>query len=214
MSKQNRRHIFDEWAEQYDNTVESEERPFPFSGYKQVLNEIVRQARAQANMEVLDLGVGTGNLAQYFVNAGCVVWGIDFSSKMIKKAQRKLPQVKFVQADLLGKWPAALNRKFGCIVSAYVLHEFDLENKIKLLKKLTSTYLLKNGRVIIGDIAFASIQDRKQAYEKWKDKWDEDEFYWATDEIIWSCKKAGLQVKFIQVSVCAGVYVFKPTIFL
>lgn len=210
MSKQNRRHIFDEWAEQYDNSIGSQDDRFPFSGYWQVLDEIVRQAHVQTEMQVLDLGIGTGNLARRFVDSGCDVWGIDFSSEMIKKAQEKLPQVKFVQANLLDKWTTIIDHRFDRIVSAYVFHEFDLENKIELLKKLAYTYLLKNGRIIIGDIAFASIKDRERAHKKWALQWDEDEFYWTADEVFWHCKKSGFHTTYIQVSNCAGVFVFEP----
>lgn len=212
MNKKNRKHLFDEWAEQYDVSVESQDNIFPFTGYWQVLDEIVRQADAQPKMQVLDLGIGTGNLARRFVDIGCVVWGMDFSIEMIKKAQKKLTRVKFVHADLSGKWPTSLNRSFDRIVSAYALHEFNLETKINLLKRLLSNNLSTTGRIIIGDIAFLTTKDREQTHKKWSNQWDEDEFYWTADEVIWYCKKAELQTKYIQVSNCAGVFIFKPMI--
>ena len=82
MNEQNRIQLFNDWAADYDLSVASTDHPFPLDGYERVLDEIVRQAVVQSSMLVLDLGGGTGNLAERFVALGCTVWGID-STKVI-----------------------------------------------------------------------------------------------------------------------------------
>jgi hypothetical protein len=42
------------------------------------------------------------------------------------------------------------------------------------------------------------------------DSWDEEEHYWAADEVVGACKDAGLQVSYKQVSSCGGVLVIVP----
>ena len=81
---------FDEWAATYDVSVASDSG-FPFDGYSRVLRTVVEIARPFAGQKVLDLGVGTGNLAVPFALAGCDVWGLDFSSEMLARAAIKLP---------------------------------------------------------------------------------------------------------------------------
>jgi putative AdoMet-dependent methyltransferase len=138
-------------------------------------------------------------------------WGVDFSSEMLALARAKPPQVRLVQADLLGCWPAELGR-FDCIVLAYVLHEFDLTEKISLLRRLADHHLAEHGRIVIGDIAFPTVQARKQAHQRWVDQWDEDEHYWAADEAIAACERAGLDAAYTQVSSCGGAFVIEPSI--
>lgn len=49
---------------------------------------------------VLDLACGTGNSTRPFVEAGLKVTGLDLSRDMLGVAQRKLPEVTFVQGSL------------------------------------------------------------------------------------------------------------------
>ena len=128
MGQQHRIALFDGWPEQYDQFTQ-EDGAFPFDGYENVLDEIARVARAQSGMKNLDLGIGTWNLAAWFVGPGCAIWGIDFSAKMLAKARERPPQAILVQAGLLNAWPVELDHRFDRIVSAYVLHELDLPIK-------------------------------------------------------------------------------------
>lgn len=203
-----RSRLFDAWSGHYDASTSGTDHPFPFGGYAQVLDEIVRQACAFAGMTVLDLG--TGNLAARFIDVGCAVWGVDFSAEMVAKASQKAPHAAFAVVDLTGEWPAALMRRFDCVVASYVFHEFDLAKKIQLLLRLTGNHLSCGGKVVIGDISFETIQARDEAHVRWADRWDDDEFYWAADEALAACQRAGLQAVYTQVSQCGGVYRIAP----
>jgi len=208
MSQTNRAQLFDRWAENYDTAITSVDGDFPFDGYEQVLDEVVRLAGVQPSMRILDLGIGTGNLAARFLQSGCAVWGADFSAEMLAQARAKLPHVHLVQADLLGEWPAELQLPFDRVVSAYVLHEFDLAAKISLLRRVASHHLAAGGCILVADIAFSTALAREEAAQRWADEWDEEEYYWAADETIAACEKAGLQATYKQVSSCGGVFTF------
>ncbi len=201
--------LFDEWAEHYDESVNEWSRGFPFEGYEAVLDEIARLAHPKPGLSVLDVGIGTGRLAERFVNAGCEVWGMDFSSRMLAKVHEKLPQVELVKADLLGHWPLPSDRRFDRIVSAYVFHEFDLESKTRLISTLAGHHLVEHGRMVIGDVSFPSEYVRDQASEKWAEIWDKDESYWAADEAREALHRVGLEAYYHQVSICGGVYVIE-----
>jgi putative AdoMet-dependent methyltransferase len=208
MNYQYRIQLFDKWAENYDHSVLSANK-FPFDGYERVLDRITELAKPLPGMQVLDLGTGTANLAERFVKRGSSVWGIDFSNEMLVKARTKLPQAHFVHADLLGEWPKTLRRRFERIVSAYVFHEFALDIKINLLQKLTNRYLTACGYIIIGDVAFPSLETKKRVQQHFADKWDGDEYYWVADEAIHACKRNGLYVDYEQISSCGGIFVVK-----
>ena len=208
MSQKNRVDVFESWAEKYDTAVSPAHLRFPFQGYQQVLDEVVRLVHATPHMEVLDLGIGTGNLAARLVGEGCAVWGVDFSTQMLLKARAKLPETALVQANLLSDWPVKLQRSFDRVVSAYVFHEFDLKAKVDLLRRIASHHLSAGGRIVVADVAFPSLDDRATASRRWADRWDHDEFYWAADETFAACDQAGLEVTYQQVSSCGGVFTF------
>lgn len=208
MKQASRSQLFDNWARNYDNSITSENDDFPFAGYEMVLEQVVSSADVKPNMRILDLGVGTGNLAARFFNKGCNVWGLDFSAEMLAQTQEKLPQVNLVQADLLGDWTQNIQPPFDRVVSSYVFHEFNLGIKIGLLQKIRSRYLSPNGVILVADIAFPDVDIRTAASQYWADYWDEDEYYWAKDETIIACEKIRLQVAYKQVSNCGGVFTF------
>lgn len=143
---------FDAWAETYDQSV-LEYQQFPFDGYERALNTVVAQAQACPNMSVLDLGAGAGNLALRFARLGCKLWCMDFSEAMLAKARQKLPGARFVLSDLRAGWPSELEREFDRIVSAYLFHHFELDEKIRLIKMLAER-LIPGGGLVIADISF------------------------------------------------------------
>jgi putative AdoMet-dependent methyltransferase len=208
ISNQDRVQLFNRWAINYDLSVQAADG-FPFAGYQQVLDELAMLAKVEADMNILDLGIGTGNLAERFYHLGVLIWGIDFSQEMLKQVQAKLPLARLVQADLLGKWPVEFQQRFDRILSTYVFHEFDLMTKINLLVRLADQHLVKDGYILIGDIAFPSQQVLEQAREHWLNRWDETEHYWVADEMIMACEQAGLHVNYKQVSSCGGIFVIK-----
>jgi len=209
--QQHRKQLFEEWAQHYDSIITQNDSTFPFDGYDELLDTVVRLANVKPGLRVLDLGIGTGNLAVRFLQQGCEVWGVDFSTEMIAQAQVKLPQAHLVQTTLLNmlsEWPTGFPSSFDRIVSSYVLHEFDLATKIALLQQLAYHHLVQEGRIIVGDIAFPTVREREQAHQEWAKLWDDDEHYWAADETRVACERAGLQVAYQQISSCGGVFVF------
>ena len=90
VTREHRVDLFDRWSETYDRSVLDESGVH--DGYDDVLETVVRAAGARPGMRVLDLGIGTGNLAWRFVALGCAVWGVDFSPAML--ALDHLPATK------------------------------------------------------------------------------------------------------------------------
>jgi putative AdoMet-dependent methyltransferase len=195
---------FDPWAETYDRDVIAQDK-FPFDGYKRALDTVVTLAAPRAGMSVLDLGTGTGNLAVRFAGGGCELWCTDFSPAMLDKARLKLPSARFVLHDLRATWPAELERRFDRIISAYVFHHFDLGEKVSLCRTLVTRHLLPGGKLVIADLSFndaAAMSDfARSVGELW-----EAEPYWYADESVRALNAAGLNVKYVPVSACAGVY--------
>lgn len=200
-----RNDLFDNWASNY-NPGENER--FPFIGYDAVIDAVAQISAPEPGDSVLDIGIGTGNLAKKFADRGCSVYGLDFSAKMLEKASEQLPEATLVQTDLLAEhWPAELDRKFNIVVSAYTFHEFRDADKVRLLQRLFATNLEPGARIIIGDIAFPTKQAEQEAEEKWRRLWDHDEFYWIADQMTDLCAESGIRLRYLQVSECSGIFV-------
>ena len=195
---------FDPWAGTYDNDVAALNK-FPFDGYDQVLETVVKLAVPVRGMSVLDIGTGTGNLAFRFAKRGCELWCTDFSESMLEKAREKLPEARFVRHDLRADWPAELDRHFDRIVSAYVFHHFDLGGKVNLCKELVARRLAPGGRLIIADLSFQNQKEMDAFAVAVGDLW-EVEPYWLVEESLPALENAELKVNYVKVSACAGVY--------
>jgi putative AdoMet-dependent methyltransferase len=194
---------FDEWAEIYDESVNSDS--FPFPGYEQVLKTVFHMAQSKEGDTILDLGTGTGNLARRFLELGCRVWGLDFSDEMLFKARLKFPQAAFGQADLRGEYPPEFQRRYDRIVSAYTFHHFPLSEKLALCQRLLDDFSIPDGSLIIADIAFTDAASQNEMRLSFGNEW-EDEYYWLADETSSAFSAAGLRAEFTQVSSCAGVF--------
>jgi putative AdoMet-dependent methyltransferase len=197
---------FDDWAASYDASVSIDQ--FPFYGYREVLEQAVTLAEARAGMTVLDLGTGTGNLAVRFARLGCEVWCTDFSAPMLAQARQKLPKAHFCLHDLRMDLPAKLNRPFDRIVSAYVFHHFELEEKVRIVRRLIREHLAPGGRLVIADIAFPDSSAQEVLKKQLGNEWEE-EYYWIADETLSAFEQVDLKVKYTQVSLCAGIFTFQ-----
>jgi putative AdoMet-dependent methyltransferase len=194
---------FDDWATQYDQDVDGE--GFPFTGYQRVLTEIVRLADVRGGMTLLDLGVGTGNLAELFLPSGCELWCTDFSSQMLEQARVKLPSAHLSLHDLRQPFPPSLQRRFDRIVSAYVFHHFEMDEKIMIIDRLIKESLIPGGCLVIGDISFPNQQTLDAVRQAASDQWD-DELYWVAAEALPALHAIHVEAAYFQISNCAGIY--------
>ena len=92
---------FDLWADGYDQSVglTDEEGGYPFAGYKELLNRIYQRVLTRKSPRVLDIGFGTGTLAARLYQQGCVIFGQDFSARMLEAASAKMPKAQLYQGD-------------------------------------------------------------------------------------------------------------------
>lgn len=194
---------FDAWAADYDNSVSQSEQAgeYPFAGYEAVLDTICRAVLSGGCESVLDLGFGTAALTERLYRAGLRVTGVDFSAQMCAIAQQKMPNARLLQHDFsLGLPSALVGERFDAIVCTYALHHLTDAQKVLFLRELLA-HLTPGGRVLIGDIAFATRQALEQCRARSGGEWDEEEIYLVADEL--APQLAG--ARFTPVSHCAGI---------
>ncbi|XCP85698.1 class I SAM-dependent methyltransferase [Roseburia hominis] len=197
---------FDLWADDYDKSVNLSEEAdsYPFAGYKDVLNRVYCHARAGEAKKILDIGFGTGILSGKLYDDGCLIYGMDFSDRMIELAGKKMKGAKLIRHDFAEGFPELWDEeRFECILSTYALHHLDDEQKFAFIKEL-KRHLKPGGRIVIGDIAFETAEEMEQCRKVSGEEWDEEEKYLTCD----AAKKAFPDVEFEKISFCAGVFVF------
>lgn len=205
-SEADKRELFDSWADTYDLDVPTSTE-FPLAGYEKVHTELLSLAEVESGMSILDLGTGTGNLLGLFLERDCSVWATDFSPRMIERARAKYPKASFLVADIQDDMPASFPKRYDRIVSAYVFHHLELDEKARLIQDLALKHLLPRGRLLIADVAFPIVQEREVARSRFEDRWDPGEYYWAADETKEMLHGLSLEIDYVQVSFCAGIFV-------
>lgn len=194
---------FDLWADNYDKSVgiSDEDGTYPFAGYKNVLNEIFNRVLETSAKTVLDIGFGTGTLTTKLYEHGCTIYGQDFSERMIRLAQEKMPNAKLVSGDFSkGLEDSLTHQKYDAIIATYSLHHLTDGQKITFINQLLPL-LNTGGCIYIGDVAFETRALLEKCKEDAGDNWDEDEIYFVYDEL----EKAIPNLKFEQMSCCGGL---------
>lgn len=91
------REMFNNIAEKYDfnNNIIS------LGTHRFIKYLSVKHLDISGGAKILDECCGTGDFAKFILkrNADCDVTGVDFSKNMLKIAEKKVPQAKFIQAD-------------------------------------------------------------------------------------------------------------------
>lgn len=194
---------FDLWADGYDKAVgiSDEEHTYPFAGYKEVLSTIFQTVMKTPGAVVLDIGFGTGALTAKLYEQGCVIYGQDFSEKMIELASEKMPVAHLYQGDFTrGLAEPLRHQAYDYIIATYSLHHLTDDLKKVFLTDLLNR-LNKKGKILIGDVAFETREELNQCRQQVGDEWDDEEIYFVVDEL----KKDFPTLLFTKISYCAGI---------
>jgi len=71
-----------------------------FKPYQSLIELILEKADLKKGESVVDLGCGTGNIEKMTQVGGVDFYGLDFSDEMLKRAERKCPDYKFINYNL------------------------------------------------------------------------------------------------------------------
>ncbi len=153
MSK-NFNELFDKWAESYDLTVYGENHEYKevFENYSLILKRIAENIEDKISGNILEIGVGTGNLTGFLHNSGFKCFGIEPSNEMKKIAAKKHPDIEIIDGHFLD---VKFNKKFDAIVTSYAFHHLLLEEKKEAINYLSS-FLTPKGKIVIADTMFES----------------------------------------------------------
>lgn len=118
------------------------------------LNLIVNSVPAGSS--VLDLGCGTGEpIAQFFIDKGFKVIGVDGSKKMIELCKKRFPSEQWIVSDMR---EINLNQQFDVILAWHSFFHLDQDSQRKMFKLFET--LIKSG----GILAFTSGEEEGEVW--------------------------------------------------
>ena len=171
-------------VEGYDADVTDEANPVR-NGYAATLDWVIAAAAIGPSDVVVDLGTGTGNLAQR-VGPHARLFCVDVSTDMLEVARGKLPAgTEYVVADVL----EFATRAPACdvVISTYAIHHLVAEEKVAMLGALFGR-LRAGGRIAIGDLMVpgANVVPELRAAlgHPDADELFDEEFPWYVDESV------------------------------
>ncbi|KGX88232.1 class I SAM-dependent methyltransferase [Pontibacillus litoralis] len=204
--------LFNGWAESYDRTVAGENVQYQevFAGYDDILNAVVDYTDG-AN--VLEFGVGTGNLTRKLINANYKVFGVEPSFEMLRIGQLKVPEAIIQEGDFLQF--ATPQVPVHSIVSSYAFHHLTDEEKEQAMK-LYANILPEEGVVVFADTVFESEKAKKHSIERAIAAYHHDladdlatEYYSDIPTLTDICRNQGFDVTFQQLNTYVWLMVAK-----
>lgn len=153
--------LFEEWADSYDDSVAGKDPQYAavFLHYNKILDEVTKDTTGN----VLEFGVGTGNLTRKLMEKGCQVIGVEPSEAMREVAAEKLPELSLHEGDFL-TFPD-FESPIDTIVSTYAFHHLTDVEKDKAIAKFADL-LTTNGKVIFADTMFETSIAKEDIIEE------------------------------------------------
>ncbi len=197
---------------EYDARFARATYPFPFGGYDDVLEEIIERAGLQYPDTFLVLGAGLGNLCALLDFEGHEVWVIEPDAQRRRALFERVPDAHIIAHDWRADaWVDALPNdvRFKRVVSAYHLHDLTPEARLDLIDRVFDAVPMKKGSMVVGDICFETVEEHKDARQRYVDVWDPGAHYWLGDRDLERLIARGYNVSYGQVAPCAGVWRIK-----
>ncbi len=193
---------FNNWAKTYDKAVIEDRGELKiYKNYDLILQSVynlVHDSKLKEPM-ILEIGVGTGNLASKFLNDNYDIIGIDQSREMLSVTKQKYPKLKVRLGEFL-KIPYD-NKYFDVIVSTYAFHHLNEIEKVIAIEEMLRV-LKDNGMIVIGDLMFRSKDDEKNILNELSKKQVEeikDEYYSYIDFLENEFEKYNRKLKYKRI---------------
>ncbi|WP_350019627.1 class I SAM-dependent methyltransferase [Priestia flexa] len=153
--------IFEKWAENYDSTVEGHDQEYQevFRNYEEILQAVAN--RSSGN--VIEFGVGTGNLTKKLLENNLTVTGIEPSNSMRKLAAGKLGELATLSDGDFLAFPAP-KEQVDTIVSTYAFHHLTDKEK-ELAIRNYSNLLQTDGKIVFADTMFETNEAFQETIE-------------------------------------------------
>lgn len=202
---------YDFLAGRYDQEIAEMDKLsiFPYAGYSELLSEVARYLEEHSKNEtlnILDLGIGTGELYTKLMPEQIKLHGVDFSPAMLEIAKLKIPNAHLFEYDFLKGIPEKLEGvRFEYIISTYCVHHLNVDALIDFIHYYLR-FLSPLGKIILADVFFLDDLSKKKTRESKMDSWDLSHYYHIYNQLV-SKIKDHLEMSFMRVSESSGIII-------
>lgn len=193
---------FDNWANSYDEDVAKDITNVKmYKNYEYILDSVYKSVKNinKKDISILEIGVGTGNLAGRFLEENYNIIGIDQSREMLNVAKQKYPKLKVRLGEFL-KIPFN-DKYFDVIVSTYAFHHLNNEEKSVAIKEMIRV-LKDGGKIVVGDLMFKDETDKQKVMKKLSTKQIEEinqEYYSNVDFLTNEFRKLNTKLEYTKI---------------
>jgi len=176
--------VYDSWSETYD-AMENKTRD--------VEARALRQSIAGENLEILEIGCGTGKNTEFLKTFARKLIGADFSAEMLEKAKAKIASdnVVFHKMDLRESWNFGEN-SFDLITCSLALEHIE---DIDFVFSEASRVIRNDGRFYVGELhPFKQYLGTKARFETGKGVYELECFVHHISEFFSAAKNNNFEV--------------------
>ena len=137
--------------------------------YRELQEQVAREAAAVAARRILDLGAGTGETSHAIasVHPDAEVVAVDENPGMLEHARARLPSAEIRVARLQDPLPPG---GFDLVVSALAVHHLDPAEKADLFRRVAAA-MNAGGRFVLADVVVpddpaAAVVPLSEGYDK------------------------------------------------
>jgi len=200
---------FNEVAENYEWSIYKHfSKGFPNDGYFKMNDYLAEVLIIKETTKILEIGIGTGILAEKLAHQGAIIYGIDYAEKMLEETKKKIPHANLYCCDIFDGLPKEIaSVKFDYIIASFVFHLFIYEDQFKLIKQLIKN-LTPKGQFILAGPAFANAEEVVRYQTENKITWSPDVYFIVFDLYEGTLNQMNLNSNFNIISPCCGFIIF------
>lgn len=179
----NNQTAYNEWSATYDS-VENKTRDLEAKALREMIST--------ENLDVLEIGCGTGKNTKFLLSSAKTVIGADFSVEMLEIAKAKITaeNVEFRQMDLRENWDFA-DESFDLITCSLALEHIE---NLRFVFAEAARVLRENGKFYFGELhPFKQYQGSKARFETGEGVFELECFVHNISEYFVAAKKNGLR---------------------
>jgi putative AdoMet-dependent methyltransferase len=169
----------DSQAENYDAQVRRNLGDYIRENYFQILDRVVELIEFSPDAHVLDIGAGTGLLAERVTHSNIKLYGIDISEKMMDQIRKKGLRIELRTGHFLDI--PFDDKQFECVVSTFAFHHVPDRLKVTAFDEMRRV-MKPNGRLIIADFMTENDNQRKKLIHRFHKEGRQDMILELNDE--------------------------------